>query len=118
MFVQTHDIDAQELRDQVAEVNTSERRPVLRVIHNVDREREAQAIILRLVLSERPSELRTCAVMARIGEPELATRAIAELVEAGLILRIDEYVLATAAAVSFHHLRPYMSRPHPELRSA
>jgi hypothetical protein len=119
MFVETQEINAQELRGNVAEVNRSERRPVrLRVVHNVDREREAQAIILRLLLTERPSELRIEAVMARIGEPELAGRAVAALIEAGLVMRIDEYVLATAAAVGFHHLRPYMSRPRPELRSA
>lgn len=112
MFVQTQDIDAIELRDGVAEANRSERtRPVrLRVVHDVDREREAQAIVLRLLLTERPSELRTCAVMARIGEPELAARAVEALVDAGLVIRIDEYVLATAAAVSFQRLRPYASR--------
>ena len=109
MFVQTQDIDAIELRDAVAEANRIERKPVrLRVVHDVDREREAQAIILRLVLSERPSELRTAAVMARIGEPELATRAIDGLVEAGLLVRIDEYVLGTAAAVRFDRLRSHM----------
>ncbi|HTR75289.1 MAG TPA: hypothetical protein VMH33_08530 [Solirubrobacterales bacterium] len=80
----------------------------LRVVHDVDREREAQAIILRLVLTERPSELRTVAVTARIGEPALATRAIDALVEAGLLVRIDEYVLATAAAVRFDRLRRCM----------
>jgi hypothetical protein len=118
MFVQTEDINATELRDEsVVEVKKIGR-PVLRVIHDADREREAQAIILRLLLTERPAELRTVAVMARIGDPELAARAVTALVEAGLVLRIDEYVLATAAAVSFHHLRPYMSRPRPELRSA
>gem|GEM_PF-3159980 len=86
-------------------------RPVrLRVVHDADREREAQAIILRLLLTERPAELRTCAVMARIGQPELAARAVAALVDAGLVVEIDEYVLATAAAASFHRLRPYMSR--------
>jgi hypothetical protein len=112
MFVQTHDIDAIELRDEVAEANRSERsRPVrLRVVHDVDREREAQAIILRLVLAERPSELRIVAVMARIGEPQLAARAIEALAEAGLVIRIDEYVLATAAAVHFNRLRSHMSR--------
>lgn len=115
MFVQTQDIDAIELRDEVAEANRSETvrpiRPVrLRVVHDVDREREAQAIILRLLLTERPSELRIEAVLARIGEPELAARAVEALVEAGLVIRIDEYVLATAAAVSFQSLRPYMSQ--------
>jgi hypothetical protein len=112
MFVQTEDIDAIGLRDEVAEANRSERtRPVrLRVVHDADREREAQAIILRLLLAERPAELRTCAVMARIGEPRLAARAIEDLVEAGLVIRIDEYVLATAAAVRFHRLRTDMSR--------
>ena len=74
-------------------------------VHDADREREAQAIILRLVLTERPSELRIEAVMARIGEPHLAARAIPALVEAGLLLKIDEYVLATTAAVDFHELR-------------
>jgi hypothetical protein len=106
MFVQTDDIDAIELRDGVAEVKPSELRPVrLRVVHDRDKEREAQAIILRLVLTERPAELRTCAVMARIGEPELAARAVASLIEAGLLLKVDEYVLATAAAVDFNQLR-------------
>ena len=100
------------LREEIAEPNRDERpRPVrLRVVHDVDREHEAQAIILRLLLTERPSELRTCAVMARIGEPELATRAIDALVDAGLVIRIDEYVLATAAAVRFHGLRNSMAR--------
>ncbi|MBS1679571.1 MAG: hypothetical protein JST08_19525 [Actinobacteria bacterium] len=111
MFVETQDINATELRDEVAEANRSTAvRPRLRVVHDADREREAQAIILRLLLTERPAELRTCAVMARIGEPGLAAGAIEELVDAGLVIRVDEYVLATAAAVSFHRLRPYMSR--------
>jgi hypothetical protein len=112
MFVQTQDIDAIELRDEVVEVERSERqRPVrLRIVHDVDREREAQAIILRLVLTERPAELRIEAVMARLGEPALAGRAVDALVEAGLLWRIDEYVLATAAAVSFNQLRSFMSR--------
>jgi hypothetical protein len=106
MFVQTDDIDAIELRDSVAEVKPSELRPVrLRVVHDRDKEREAQAIILRLVLTERPAELRTCAVMARIGEPELAARAVASLIEAGLLLKVDEYVLATTTAVDFNELR-------------
>jgi hypothetical protein len=106
MFVETHDIDATDLRGGVAEVEPLEtRRPVLRVVHDADREREAQAIILRLVLTERPAELRIEAVMARIGEPHLAARAITALVEAGLMLKIDEYVLATTAAVDFHELR-------------
>lgn len=103
MFVETHDIDASEPRDTVAEVKRSER-PALRLVHDADREREAQAIILRLVLSERPSELRLEAVIARIGDVELAVRAITTLVEGGLLLKIDEYVLATAAAVSFHDI--------------
>ena len=113
MFVQTKDIDARELRDGVAEVSRGVRRlPVrLRVVHDVDREREAQAIILRLVLTERPAELRIEAVIARIGEPKLAARAVAALVESGLMLRIDEYVLATAAAVRFDHLRPFLALP-------
>jgi hypothetical protein len=100
------------LRDEATETNRSERmRPVrLRVVHDVDREREAQAIILRLVLAERPSELRIEAMIARIGEPELAGRAIEALVEAGLVIRVDEYVLATAAAAGFQRLRPYLSR--------
>jgi hypothetical protein len=111
MFVETPEINAIELRDEVAEANRSERRPVrLRVVHDADRDREAQAIILRLLLSERPAELRIEAVMARIGRPELAARAVEALVDAGLVIRIDEYVLATAAAVSFNRLRPYMSR--------
>jgi hypothetical protein len=104
MFVETHDIDAMGLRGGVAEVEPSER-PVLRIVHDADREREAQAIILRLVLTERPAELRIEAVMARIGNPHLAARAITALVEAGLMLKIDEYVLATSAAVDFHELR-------------
>ena len=104
MFVETHDIDAMDLRGGVTEVETNERRPVLRIVHDADREREAQAIILRLVLTERPAELRIEAVMARIGEPHLAARAITALVEAGLMLKIDEYVLATTAAVDFHEL--------------
>ena len=83
----------------------NEQRPVLRIVHDADREREAQAIILRLVLTERPAELRIEAVMARIGDPHLAARAITALVEAGLMLKIDEYVLATTAAVDFHELR-------------
>lgn len=112
MFVQTQDIDALELRDEVAEAKRSEpTRPVrLRVVHDAEREREAQAIILRLLLSERPAELRTCAVTARIGDPELAARAIDVLVDAGLLVRIDEYLLATAAAVGFQSLLPCMSR--------
>jgi hypothetical protein len=93
-----------DLRGGVAEVEPSER-PVLRIVHDADREREAQAIILRLVLTERPAELRIEAVMARIGDPHLAARAITALVEAGLMLKIDEYVLATTAAVDFHELR-------------
>ena len=106
MFVETHDIhdiDGIELRDEVAEVERE--RPVLRVVHDADREREAQAIILRLVLTERPAELRTCAVMARIGDVELAARAITALVHAGLLLKIDEYVLATTTAVNFNAIR-------------
>jgi hypothetical protein len=112
MFVQTEDIDAIELRDEVAEANRSERvRPVrLRVVHDADREREAQAIILRLLLVERPPELRIEALLARIGEPRLAARAIEALAESGLAIRIDEYVLATAAAVRFDRLRADMSR--------
>ena len=105
MFVETHDIDAMELRDGVAEVEQGERRPVLRIVHDADREREAQAIILRLVLTERPAELRIEAVMARIGDVEMAARAITALVEAGLLLKIDEYVLATTTAVNFNELR-------------
>jgi hypothetical protein len=103
MFVETHDIDAVGPRDNVAEVKRSER-PVLRLVHDADREREAQAIILRLVLTERPSELRIEAVVARIGDIDLAVRAITNLVEGGLLLKIDEYVMATAAAVSFHEV--------------
>jgi hypothetical protein len=94
-----------DLRGGVAEVEQNEQRPVLRIVHDADREREAQAIILRLVLTERPAELRIEAVMARIGEPHLAARAITALVEAGLMLKIDEYVLATTAAVDFNELR-------------
>jgi hypothetical protein len=94
-----------DLRGGVAEVEPNERRPVLRIVHDADRERDAQAIILRLVLTERPAELRIEAVMARIGEPHLAARAITALVEAGLMLKIDEYVLATTAAVDFNELR-------------
>lgn len=110
MFVETQDIKAIELRDEIAEANRSEgpRPALLRVVHDVDREREAQAIILRLLLTERPAELRIEAVTARIGRPELAARAIEALVDAGLVIRIDEYVLATAAAVSLHRLRPYL----------
>jgi hypothetical protein len=104
MFVETHDIDALEPRDTVAEVKRNERPVRLRIVHDADREREAQAIILRLVLTERPSELRLEAVMARIGDVELAARAITTLVEGGLLLKVDEYVLATAAAVSFHDI--------------
>ena len=104
MFVETHDIDAIGPRDTVAEVKRNERPVRLRIVHDADREREAQAIILRLVLTERPSELRIEAVMARIGDVELAARAITTLVEGGLLLKIDEYVLATAAAVSFHDI--------------
>jgi hypothetical protein len=106
MFVQTDDIDAIELRDSVAEVERNERRPVrLRVVHDSDKEREAQAIILRLVLTERPAELRIEAVMARIGDVQLAARAITVLVGSGLLLKIDEYVLATTAAVDFNEFR-------------
>jgi hypothetical protein len=106
MFVQTEDIDAIGPRDSVAEVERNERGPVrLRIVHDRDKEREAQAIILRLVLTERPAELRTCAVMARIGDPELAARAITALVGAGLLLKVDEYVLATTTAVDFNELR-------------
>jgi hypothetical protein len=94
-----------DLRGGVAEVEQNEQRPVLRIVHDADREREAQAIILRLVLTERPAELRIEAVMARIGDPHLAARAITALVEAGLMLKIDEYVLATTAAVDFNELR-------------
>jgi hypothetical protein len=94
-----------ELRDGVAEVEQGERRPVLRIVHDADREREAQAIILRLVLTERPAELRIEAVMARIGDVEMAARAITALVEAGLLLKVDEYVLATTTAVNFNLLR-------------
>lgn len=112
MFVETEDINAIKLRDQVAETGRSApARPVrLRVVHDVDREREAQAVILRLLLAERPSELRIEAVMARIGEPRLAARAIEGLVESGLALRVDEYVMATAAAERFHRLRAHLSR--------
>jgi hypothetical protein len=106
MFVETHDIDAIEPRDTVAEVERDEQRPVrLRVVHDADREREAQAVILRLVLSERPAELRIEAVLARVGDVGLGVRAITALVEAGLLLKIDEYVLATTVAVDLHHLR-------------
>ena len=104
MFVETHDIHAIEPRDRVAEVKHSER-PILRIVHDADREREAQAIILRLVLTERPAELRIEAVMARIGDVEMAARAIQVLVDSGLLLKIDEYVLATTTAVEFHQLR-------------
>jgi hypothetical protein len=111
MFVQTHDIDAMGLRDSVAEAEQGERRPVrLRVVHDIDREREAQAIILRLVLAERPSELRIEAVLARLGDIDLARRAVAALIEDGLLIRIDEYVLATSAAVGFNHLRSDMAQ--------
>jgi hypothetical protein len=103
MFVQTHDIDEIGLRDENAEVERE--RPVLRVVHDADREREAQAIILRLILTERPAELRIEAVMARIGEVELAARAITALVEDRLLLKVDEYLLATTTAVNFHELR-------------
>jgi hypothetical protein len=110
MFVEIEDIHAMEPRDEVAEVERNGGgRPVLRVVHDADREREAQAIILRLVLTERPAELRLEAVMARIGEVEMAARAITVLVESGLLLKIDEYVLATTAAVElhqFHNLVP------------
>ena len=105
MFVETHDIDAIGLRDGIAEVEQSERRPILRIVHDADREREAQKIILRLVLTERPAELRIEAVMARVGDVEMAARAITALVEAGLLLKIDEYVLATTTAVNFNELR-------------
>jgi hypothetical protein len=105
MFVETHDIDAMEPRDGVAEVEQNERRPILRIVHDADREREAQAIILRLVLTERPAELRIEAVVARIGDVEMAVRAITALVEAGLLMKVDEYLLATTTAVNFHALR-------------
>lgn len=96
------------LRDEVTETKRSEpRRPArLRVVHDVDRELRAQATILRLLLSERPAELRTCALMARIGEPELAGRAVEALVGAGLVIRVDEYLLATTTAVRLARLRP------------
>jgi hypothetical protein len=111
MFVQTHDIDAIELRDSVAEVEQGERQPVrLRVVHDIDREREAQAVLLRLVLAERPAELRVEAVLARLGDIELARRAVAALVEDGLLIRVDEYLLATSAAVGFNHLRSDMAQ--------
>lgn len=89
------------LRDEVAGANRGERPRLarLRLVHDANREREARGTILRLLLSERPAELRACAVMARIGEPRLAGRAIEGLVEAGLVIRVDEYLLATAAAV-------------------
>ena len=74
------------------------------MVHDADREREAQAIILRLVLTERPAELRIEAVMARIGDVQMAARAITVLVNSGLLLKIDEYVLATTAAVELHQL--------------
>jgi hypothetical protein len=93
-----------EPRDTVAEVKRSEGPVRLRLVHDADREREAQAIILRLVLTERPAELRIEAVIARIGDVQLAVRAITSLVEGGLLLKVDEYVLATAAAVSYHDL--------------
>jgi hypothetical protein len=120
MFVQTEDIHAQDLRDDVAEVKQIERRPPvrLRIVHDADREREAQAIILRLVLAERPAELRIEAVLARLGDPRLGARAVTALVEAGLLLRIDQYVLATAAAARFDQIRPFMSHPRPDLRTA
>jgi hypothetical protein len=105
MFVETHDIHATEPREQIAEVEQRERRPILRIVHDADREREAQKIILRLVLTERPAELRIEAVMARIGNVEMAARAITALVEAGLLLKIDEYLLATTTAVNFNKLR-------------
>ena len=105
MFVETHDIGAIELRDEIVEVQQSERRPILRIVHDADREREAQKIILRLVLTERPAELRIEAVMARIGDVEMAARAITALVEAGLLLKIDEYVLATTTAVKLNEIR-------------
>ncbi len=93
-------------RDRIAEGEHKEaRRPLLRVVHDAAREREAQAIILRLVLTERPAELRLEAVMARIGDVQMAARAITALVEAGLLLKVDEYVLATSTAVSFDELR-------------
>ena len=104
MFVETHDIDAIEPRDGVAEVEQSER-PILRVVHDADREREAQAIILRLVLTESPAELRIEAVVARIGDVPMAARAITVLVDSGLLLKVDEYVLATSTAIEFHALR-------------
>jgi hypothetical protein len=104
MFVETHDIDAIGPRDNVAEVKQGEGRARLRLVHDADREKEAQAIILRLVLTERPSELRIEAVIARIGDVDLAVRAITALVEGGLLLKVDEYVMATAAAVSFHEV--------------
>ncbi|HVX33429.1 MAG TPA: hypothetical protein VHA80_09850 [Solirubrobacterales bacterium] len=90
--------------DAVAEAKGSGAPPRLRLVHDAEREREAQAIVLRLVLAERPSELRIEAVIARIGDVELAVRAITTLVEGGLLLKIDEYVMATAAAVSFHDI--------------
>ena len=90
-------------RDNVAEVEQNER-PVLRIVHDAERDQEAQAIIMRLVLAERPSELRIEAVMARIGDVQLAARAITTLVLGGLLLKVDEYVLATAAAVSLHSI--------------
>ena len=77
MFVQTHDIDAIEFHDDADQSEVERARPVLRVVHDADREREAQAIILRLVLAERPAELRIEAVMARIGDQRAHVRVLA-----------------------------------------
>jgi hypothetical protein len=105
MFVQTHEVDAIGLRDGVVEAERDERRPVrLRVVHDIDRDRTAQATILRLVLSETPAELRIEAVLARVGDVDLGVRAVTALVEAGLLLKIDEYVLATTTAVELHQV--------------
>ena len=74
------------------------------MVHDVDRDREAQGVILRLVLSETPAELRIEAVLARVGDVDLGVRAVTALVETGLLLKIDEYVLATTTAVDLHQL--------------
>jgi hypothetical protein len=72
-------------------------------------DRRGQAKVLSLVLSNRPSELTLEEIEREVGEEIAIDRAVAGLVDVGLVCTLDDSVLATAAAVRFSRLEPLVA---------
>jgi hypothetical protein len=72
-------------------------------------DRRGQARVLALVLSHRPSELTLGEIASEVGEEVAIDRAVAGLVDVGLVCTLDDSVLATPAAVRFNRLEPLVA---------